>query len=105
MSTSNKHQVKGAPKGPASRKSSQDAKFGPRTSGNLGAGVGDGAGTKSRAGLPPETVAMASPKLEMPAGARQIEAKTLPVPGIDDKLIGVHEPWDLERDRKIRMGR
>jgi hypothetical protein len=94
-----------APRKHSAGREQSDADYGGRMAGNVGASVSDGAGTRSRAGLPPATRAMAAPKAELPPAAKALASATLPVPGIDDKLINVHEPWDLERDRAIREGR
>lgn len=81
---------------------SSDADYGPRTSGNLGAKVGDdGAGTRFTVGLPPETEAMCAPEAVLPATAADLAADALPVPSADQPLIGVVETWDHVRDRKL----
>lgn len=74
--------------------------FGPRTSGNIGSNVSDGAGTRSQAGLPPSTIAMSAPTAELPAVATELAAATLPVPDCNTPLFSV-EPWDMKRDLKM----
>jgi hypothetical protein len=82
-----------------SRQGSADESYGPKTAGNVGAKADDGAGTRERAGLPPETRAMKAPKAALPAAAQKMASTVLPVPGVDDSLINVVEPWDFQRDR------
>lgn len=78
------------------------SKYGPKVSGNIGSKVGDDrAGTRSRADLPPETKAIKAPEAKIPSGAKSLAAKTMPVPGINDKFINVVEPWDVKRDRGL----
>ncbi len=74
--------------------------YGPRKVGRVGSSVSDGAGSRSRAGLPPKTVALAE-KAELPKGAKEMASPVLPVPGVDDKIIGSVESWDVARDRKL----
>lgn len=79
-----------------------DADYGPRTSSNIGATVGDdGAGTRSVVGLPPATQAMEAPEAELPESATALASATLPVPSCDQGLINVVEPWDFVRDRSL----
>lgn len=82
--------------------------YGPRTSSNTGK-VGewttpsvsdDKAGTRERANLPPETVAMKAPEATLPKEALNVAAPILPVPGASDQLFTVC-PWDYDRDRKL----
>lgn len=73
---------------------------GARTSGNVGAKVSDGAGTRSRATLPPETLGMKAPKVGLPPEATAIASKTMEVPSSDTPLITI-EPWDYSRDTKL----
>lgn len=81
------------------RQGSSDESFGPKTSGNVGGMADDGAGTRERMALPPETRAIKAPKGELPAGAKAYAATVLPIPGVDDSLINVVETWDFKRDR------
>ena len=77
-------------------------KMGPKMSGNTGSKVSDGAGTRSRAGLSPETVAIKAPKAELPKAAESMASSKMPVPGANDKLIKTVMPWDLVRDRGLK---
>lgn len=86
--------------------------YGPRTSSNAGkvgewstpSASDDNAGTRSRANLPPDTMAMKAPEAKLPPAAESLAADVLPVPSADTPLFTV-EPWDYARDRKFgRMG-
>lgn len=77
------------------------SKFGPKKASNSDSSVSDGAGTRERAGLPTETKALMPPKFELPAAAKKMASSTMPVPGVNDGLINVHEPWDFVRDQGL----
>jgi hypothetical protein len=74
--------------------------IGPKVAANSGAVVDDGAGTRSRADLPPETKAMKAPEATLPAAALEIRSAVLPLPTTDTALYTV-EPYDYARDRKL----
>jgi len=82
--------------------------FGPRTSANshstgeyTNGGVSDdNAGTRSRAELPPETMAMKAPDAPLPSDVQGMASDVLPVPTCDTPLFGV-TPWDYARDTKL----
>lgn len=77
-------------------------KIGSKMSGNVGSKVTDGAGSRSRAALPPETVAIRAPKAELPAEAKKMASSTMPVPGVNDAPIKTYMSWDMSRDRGLK---
>ena len=77
-------------------------KLGSKMSGNVGSKVSDGAGTRSRAALPPETVALKAPKAELPKAAESMASSKMPVPGANDAPIKTHMSWDMSRDRGLK---
>lgn len=81
-----------------------DASFIATQSRNVGATVGDdGAGTRSRMGLPPETAALKAPAAEIPAGVQAMAAEVLPLPdaNMDPQKLGMVKSWDYARDMKL----
>lgn len=71
---------------------------------NAGAKVwDDNAGTKTRAGLPDDTMAMKAPPLDLPAGITDMKAAVLPLPSADTnpETLGMVRSWDAARDAKL----
>ncbi len=95
-----KSSVKNGAKLSVKRGDDKASKFGPKTSGNMGSKVGDGAGTREVAGFAPETKAILPEKYGLPAAAKGMAAKTMPVPGVNDGLINTFETWTFKRDHK-----
>lgn len=76
------------------------AERGPKVSHNVGARVSDGAGTRSQAALPPETLGMKAPTHAHKPEVTEMKSKTMAVPSAETPLIGVVTPWDYARDSK-----